>query len=105
MSSGPHQMNIGWREWTTMATADLRLCDQRDIGPRGVAAQSKRPIRAPISPPLATIQASGSVDAVCDVFILPDASRDRLRSGDGSSFAHRLSHRGPRWHEIEQAPD
>src|SRR5215210_2950109 len=52
MRSRPHQMNIGWRVFSSSRTAVRRVCGQASGGPSGVAAQSKALIRAPISPPL-----------------------------------------------------
>src|SRR5215217_3056131 len=53
MRSGPHQMNIGWRVFSSSRTAVRSVCGQASGGPREVAAQSKARVSAPISPPLA----------------------------------------------------
>src|ERR1700679_1977749 len=52
MSSGPHQMNIGWREVRTSRTVTRRLCGQVWGGPSEVFDQSNTLVRAPSSPPL-----------------------------------------------------
>src|SRR5580692_4950155 len=51
MSSGPHQMNIGWREVRTSRTVTRRLCGHVSGGPSDVFDQSYPRVRAPISPP------------------------------------------------------
>src|SRR6476660_4399233 len=51
MSSGPHQMNIGWREVRTSRTVTRRLCGHVSGEPSDVFDQSNPLVKAPISPP------------------------------------------------------
>src|ERR1700722_15169851 len=51
MSSGPHQMNIGWPEVRTNRTVTRRLCGHVSGVPMPVLDQSNALVRAPISPP------------------------------------------------------
>src|SRR5712664_2118125 len=51
MSSGPHQMNIGWLVFSRMRTAVRKLCGHASGGPSGLADQSYARVNAPISPP------------------------------------------------------
>jgi hypothetical protein len=50
-SSGPHQMNIGWREVRTSRTVTRRLCGHVSGEPSDVFDQSNPLVKAPISPP------------------------------------------------------
>src|ERR1700689_306589 len=51
MSSGPHQMNIGWLVLSRMRPAVRRLCGQVSGFPSGLDDQSCARVNAPISPP------------------------------------------------------
>src|SRR5215207_1466781 len=51
MSSGPHQMNIGWREVRTSRTVTRRLCGHVSGEPSEDFDQSNPLVSAPISPP------------------------------------------------------
>src|SRR5919205_350777 len=51
VSSGPHQIRIGNREFKQILTEVRKLWGQPFTGPRGVWDQSFERIKAPISPP------------------------------------------------------
>src|SRR4051794_40949964 len=63
ISSGPHQTNIGNREFRQMPTATRRLCGHCSIGPSGVRDQSISRTRAAISPPRAPARSAAAAGA------------------------------------------
>src|SRR5258705_2095789 len=84
MSSGPHQMNIGWREVRTSRTVTRRLCGHVSGEPKDVFDQSNALVKAPSSPPPARKSLTSSPP-------IPATSlNDRHRAYSRSSEKHNL---------------
>src|ERR1700682_5220200 len=89
MSSGPHQMNIGWLVLSRMRSAVRKLCGQVSCLPSGLADQSQARVNAPISPPPARKSA--------EVGLLIFNMRDWRPTQPNFSCRNELQPRPTRW--------